>query len=216
MKTSTGRPPRSPLRSRHSQRAQAPAHEIRPPHCAATGLSWELSPAHQAGQLFFRGFDRRSGPWRRYLDPARSALHTPSWGGLASPSTFLTGPLFHSVSYRTAGCVEFCLRRRANWSIARSTPLQRRAVRWKIQKLSATTLTRCAATVLTSQPLHRLADANCAASSPSIKLAIRRRSSATATKTSSRSNRLWRKRAQPIGANSTCSSLSPRMMNVGS
>jgi hypothetical protein len=147
-----------------------------------------------------------SPPWTRTSVSPDSG---PVMGGLSSRLAQLRSA---AVISRAGACA----RRRANWSIARSTPLQRRAVRWKIQKLSATTLTRCAATVLTSQPLHRLGDANCAASSPSIKLAIRRRSSATAAKTTSRSNRLLRKRAQPIGVNSTCSSLSPRMMNVGS
>jgi hypothetical protein len=55
---------------------------------------------------------------------------------------------------------------------------------------------RCAATVLMSQPSHKLGAANCTSSSWSIKLATCRRSSATAAKTKSRStelNRLRRK-----------------------
>src|SRR5215470_17753580 len=64
-------------------------------------------------------------------------------------------------------------------------PPWRMAAAWNPQKLSANTLTRWAATVLTSQPAQRLSVANWASSSPSTKAAIRRRSSATAAKTNS-------------------------------
>lgn len=59
----------------------------------------------------------------------------------------------------------------------------------KVQKLSAKTLTRWAATVLISQLTHKPGVANCASSKPSMSVAIWRRCSATAAKTNSRSTR---------------------------
>ena len=64
------------------------------------------------------------------------------------------------------------------------------------QNPSAKSLTKCAATVLTSHPAHRVSVANWSGLRPSIKLAIDRRSSATATNTRSRSARLSRTRAE--------------------
>jgi hypothetical protein len=80
-------------------------------------------------------------------------------------------------------------RRRASSSIAQCTLPRRSAIPWNTQKGSANTFTRCAPTVLMSQPAHRLGVANCSSSKSSNNVAIWRRSSATKAKTSSRSTR---------------------------
>jgi hypothetical protein len=80
-------------------------------------------------------------------------------------------------------------RRRASSSIARLNPLYRIAARWNAQKLSAKTLTRWAATVLTSHPVHKLGVARASSSRASRRSAMRRRSAATASNICSRSKR---------------------------
>lgn len=80
-----------------------------------------------------------------------------------------------------------CARRRASASIPRSILRWRRPLAINPQKPSAKSLTRCAATVLTSQPTHKLGVANWSASRLSISEAMALRSSATAANTHSRS-----------------------------
>ncbi len=80
-----------------------------------------------------------------------------------------------------------CARRRASSSIARASLPRRAASRINTDRASSRVLSTCAATVLMSQPVHRLGVASSAALKPSTRFAIWRRSFATAAKTNSRS-----------------------------
>ena len=113
----------------------------------------------------------------------------------------LIGRSAHRRKLATISSAGSCARCRASSSIARAM-LPRRTARQRNAGVPSTTvLTMCAATVLTSQPAQRLGVASCAWFKPSSRLAIRRRSSATAANTKSRSARItWSCRGLPAPA----------------
>lgn len=125
----------------------------------------------------------------------RGILMSPPWTNMSASgsrgpnSGGLNGWSAHRRRAATISAVGTWARSRASSSIARAMLPRRRAVVMNTQKLSAKTLTRCAVTVLTSQPTHRLGVASCASSKPSIRFAIWRRCSATAAKTNLSSTR---------------------------